>query len=617
MAFECRVYLNSGFNSVNIPDTYTRLNSLSYVDVDPLQINQERFLSYIDVKANYDTIKNADYLQVAGWFYSINDIQMITPDTARFSLTPDFLTSAGGVINPKFTLLDGITNRVHVSTDEYGEWTEADPYMAPARTLDLVTARTTYTGDTEGSYTYIPVVKSSLDISEMGTATAKTGVTYTDDTTGETVTVPSVVSNDGTDDTTYYIDLSTLDDPTETVSDPTQILGESKTKLFNVNMQAVQDGLREINNLGVTGAVTSQVLLPSRYVTVVSQTDGTITSATGRDIYTSITTEPYEYSGASNKKIDYSEYTPYGILASSGAKKEFLPASIYVSGLTSPVLRCISDPRTDGKPYFRFSSFMGDTKTSRFFFNAVAGTPWKEVPLTYDGASGRRLMDLQYSQTMNELTYQGKRNADETYWTYNQNIWNKAGDAIGSVFSTGVQGGASGILEGDKVAGLISGMTGIISSTVGGAAQMSNIKASYQHNLERVQQQFNHDMQTEKANYLLQTNVYTPTVQFSFSSDLYNDLYNNSCIVYRYQYSDFDIARIDKILTMYGYKVTKALELSDFTNREYFNYVESTCTVTGLPKWWADGISAQLSAGVRVWHTKPDPQYFTNNPIST
>ena len=75
--------------------------------------------------------------------------------------------------------------------------------------------------------------------------------------------------------------------------------------------------------------------------------------------------------------------------------------------------------------------------------------------------------------------------------------------------------------------------------------------------------------------------------------------------------------RIDKLLTMYGYKKTKALEATDFSNRQYFNYVEAAVSVGNLPRWWADGISAQLANGVRIWHVKPNSSYYANNPVAS
>jgi hypothetical protein len=64
---------------------------------------------------------------------------------------------------------------------------------------------------------------------------------------------------------------------------------------------------------------------------------------------------------------------------------------------------------------------------------------------------------------------------------------------------------------------------------------------------------------------------------------------------------------------MYGYRYTKFLEASDFNNRSKFNYVKASgITVTGLPRWFSDGIANQLNGGVRVWHTHPNTSSYSD-----
>lgn len=110
--------------------------------------------------------------------------------------------------------------------------------------------------------------------------------------------------------------------------------------------------------------------------------------------------------------------------------------------------------------------------------------------------------------------------------------------------------------------------------------------------------------------------VITPEVHFPYDNPSVRDYVGNGVLVYRYRLSPGDLERIDKLLTMYGYAVTKNLERSDFNSRSNFNFVQAAGVgVVGnsggyLPRWWTDGISAQLSGGVRVWHVKPSPAYY-------
>ena len=100
------------------------------------------------------------------------------------------------------------------------------------------------------------------------------------------------------------------------------------------------------------------------------------------------------------------------------------------------------------------------------------------------------------------------------------------------------------------------------------------------------------------------------------NAEFLRDFYGNGCLVYRYKYTQNDINRIDRLLTMYGYRHSKPLTVSDFSNRQYFNFVKCpNVTVTGHPRWINDGIHDQLANGVRVCHVLPDSSYYSNNPI--
>ena len=64
--YNATLYLNTGFNAINIPDSATTLNKVSSankVTVPALDIYQARELSSFVIKCtNYAQIRNADYL---------------------------------------------------------------------------------------------------------------------------------------------------------------------------------------------------------------------------------------------------------------------------------------------------------------------------------------------------------------------------------------------------------------------------------------------------------------------------------------------------------------------------------------------------------------------------
>lgn len=611
MSYTCRVYSNSGFNAVNIPDNPALLELLPYVDYPALEVFQNRNLDHIDIKVtNYDQIKNADYCRVGDWFYFVDGIIMLCGDTARLSLIADFITSFGGVAS--LEILDGITNRVHVSDDSYGRWCEADPYMAPAEPLEEVNYLET-PNPSQGQLVNNIVVKSTLDLNSMGDpSNTNEAIVYEDVVggTSERVTVPHVEPNGVNDVTNYNIQGVSQNLPEE-----------SHTRLFNAKSANIKRGLSKINDLGVNGAVTAQVAYPTSYIelTETSTGSGVYTTATGKKLNHSITALPFEkqYTNAlKNKKVYYSEYTPYGLITASGATKQYMPADLK-KGLAAlyPSLITLCDPRTDGKPYFRFEYLRGVdcSDISNFFKEAIAGMPWRQVPLIYEGATGKALAQLQFAQSMN-------RAAKEYDYAYSDlEFEDKLRDftIIGNAASKGLQ------LAGGDMGGGILGALGDIGDIIQtgirrvhpvGYGDVEGISLD----MARLQSRYQQEKAFEQANFMANTQIYTPKVDFPFSADLFNDLYTNPCYCYRLYYSENDAYRIDKILTMYGYKVTKPLESSDFTNRQYFNYVESSISVGGsIPRWLANGIALQLMNGVRVWHVLPNRNYYTNNPIVT
>lgn len=611
MAYTCRLYLNSGFNSINIPDSPALLNTVNYIDVPSLQILQSRDLRYVDVKvSSYESIKNADYCRVDDWYYFIDGIQMLNMDTARITIIADYLTSAGGP--SAVHILDGITVRVHAGSDNYGEWVEEDPYMTPARPMELETVNTN-----AGSINTI-VIKSTLDLDAMGApGRAHEGIEYTDATSGEGCVVPSTIQNQAGSETAYELQNGS--------SPNLSLTGEASTKLFKADDSNIKRALKEINDLGTNGAVTAQVVIPFRYVTplIASGSTATIEKMTGCNIVQALTNLPFEYSNAvKNKRVLYGSDTPYGIIATGGARCEFAPYQIYEPGETAPHLRIIADPRTDGKPYFRFLRLHGDDSILGFFNSAVEGMQWKQVPLVYEGAQGAALAQLTFNQNERKRSFEydvatnkainpgtAIKNSIASGFSYLGSWANDTANqwAAGNIFQN--LPGVGGSKYNDASAGIWRDFTAWMTDF---SHQQTD---AYSDGLAT--RRYLLDRETERQQLMINTRVYSPTVQFPFSADLFRDLFNNSCIVYRYKYSAFDLARIDKILTMYGYRITKNLESTDFTNRTKFNYVEAGVSVGKLPRWQADGIAAQLSAGVRIWHVLPDKTHYTNNPIAT
>ena len=141
-------------------------------------------------------------------------------------------------------------------------------------------------------------------------------------------------------------------------------------------------------------------------------------------------------------------------------------------------------------------------------------------------------------------------------------------------------------------------LTNSVSQGVSSNAQsMANTAAAYQA------QKLNDELA-----YGIEQNVVLPTVMFPYNTETLRDFYGNGVLVYRFWYTQDDIARIRKIIRAYGVKYSMKTDISHFAIETggQFAYVEATgVSVANLPQWLANGVAAQLANGVRIWNTRP------------
>lgn len=138
--WQARLYYDTGFNSINVPDSETTLVKASgnIRTFSTMDILQRYFLSKITIRAFEDDVINADYLKIYDEnneskyaFYSINGYTMTSGDVVDLAVVMDPLLSCGGIENIDF--LDGMTRRHHVSNDVFGAYQEDDPLLIPTK----------------------------------------------------------------------------------------------------------------------------------------------------------------------------------------------------------------------------------------------------------------------------------------------------------------------------------------------------------------------------------------------------------------------------------------------------------------------------------------------------
>ena len=611
MQTTCRVYFNTGFNTVNVPDGPALLESaaLSHADAASLDLLQDGFLSNIRIRTDWNTVKNGDYCKVGNYYYFIADIQMTSGDVANLQLIPDYVTSAGGFL--VLDILDGLTDRVHVVDDTYGLYGADDPYMAPAYDMDIESW--TYSFSTSNVETF---VESTINLQQLGTqrrnntTLAMTATDATDPNNPFVCTYPVVptISEAGVDGTKYKASII----PSGTEYDLTYVKGQAA---FDINAQNtdVGYGIAQARSLGVEEAISGQYSIPSQLCSYtqagISGYVAVLHGVAGNGVASSV---PFSYaSGVKNNRVLYGSYTPYTLISSVGNAVTANAEEVYDGGV-GPTIRYVSDPRRTGKPYFRFKVLNGidvDSNQKDFFRGCVAGKPWNNVPLVLSEKSGSVLDFIQYRNSLASNQMAVKQGDVASSFAITQ----AAANGISSAVNGGVGGGIDAAKNGMGGAGIagaaIAGALGAVANT--GFA----IESIYMNN-QFAQQRAAMDRAIESQQFQIQQNVKVPDVKFTVDPDLCAEIMGNGFMVYRVVYKQQDIARIDRILTAFGYKFTKVLETSDFFNRTYFNYVSGSISVGGnLPRWWANGIAGQINGGVRVWHVKPSHTYYSNNPV--
>lgn len=622
--YSVRIFKRSGYNVINTPDTPERLAADSIPeDLPSVNILQNRRLSSILVACTNESAQDADYIKIGNMYYAIADFAMQSVSTCLFSIVEKPLLSVGGVkavaggASARFEILDGVTSRCTVKDDSWGAYTSDDPLTAPQEPLVLQTEWLSPSGGTTApTISGDPIlIESTVDLSSQ--AFNQTGDTYTDDETGETVTVPKTVpikTKEADHTTSFSIDGAKKSNGTEIFCrNDSGKAGGSASEAGVI----VDKGVSVVRQLGIeSGSIISQYRLPKEFCGGITVTYPFATGADGADTGQRITLisgvngrmssgiSP-DYAPVKNKRVLYGNYNKYGLITCSGNSAEFNPEDL--GGETAPSISYKSDPRPKGKPYYRFTTINRD---SDFWRNCLPGSTWENVPLIYQGASGSALTRLNFDNERSIKSLE-KQQYDETYdLRQAQNLAGVA-DGIVSSISGGMAVESATTKKGlEKAMGQMnSGNSGIFSSLVNmGATKV----ASHQYN-----QMYAAEKANELSGLYQSTNVYAPTVNFPYDADILRDVKGNGVLVYKYHMSANDTKRVDKLLTMYGYKSAEPLTLENFQRRKYFDYVAcSTVSVTGdYPRWLLDDIADELKNGIRIWHTKPNSSAYNDNPV--
>lgn len=570
-------YKNTGFNSSNIPDSQSLLRGMDAITLEATDVMQDEHLADIEIFTNWENIKDIDYIQIGAAFYTVPEKHMTSPDVCRLSLEYDAFTSLGGVSGVS-EYLDGVVTRAHVSDDTFGKWTQVEPFT-PSAPLQIVQGSTI--GDTGDQSNATVLVLSTVDLTDD----ALTAKTYTDSSdSSKSVTVPSMKAASGDQ-------LVALGYPS---GDATgyKYAWTPGARLYVRSKGSVRENLQRVHDLGMDAGILGMYTLPNTYAEITSNDAGLVTGIRSHAI-TGASGLPYVYdTTVKNNKCFLGQCSAYMLLSKgSGDSAEYMPEELYAGG-TEPDVLVFADLRYQQKPYGRPTYVNGDAEN--LYFRSVPGQVWADAPLRYEGKSGRTLDAINYDAERRITTQENAfENADLIAKSTTPTT------AIGRVFK---------------------GLSTFIGSIGTTDAQTAGDLARYSMTADATKQSFSQLSEYEKAALSYASGqIVAPTIAFP-RSDSMRDFFGNGFQAFRYRLQDADLKAFDRFLTMYGYAMTKTIELTDFTNRTYFNFIKcDDITIGGTaPRWKREAAAEQLRGGVRIWHVKPSATYYTSgNPVKS
>ena len=598
-----RLYYETGFNAVNIPDSPALLETMKHADFPGLDILQGEHLSYVNIKATRAQVKNADYMRLTDgtdtFYYIVEDFTMTSTDVAMLSIVMDYFTTHGGVTGIKF--LDGVVERHHVAVedDKYGAYTEDDPMLVPSKELEFDEVSLFTDMVTEGTTKSHIILETTLDMKEI--ATNANALDYTT-AGGDSVTVPLVNATKKVSAVNVHVDAY----------DPSALTKEfitPKTVYCDADNENVISAIGRARSLGVEDGILNSYIIPDAAVVTYDNGkdgDGNITSLTGAHKFEN-TDLDFEYATVNNKRVLYGSLNSFMLVSpANGNSVTFKPEDIAYNSfgdmITSPRVCMNTDPRPDGRPYFRFEYYKGNNYD--FFLNALKGMEWANAPLVYQRRSGSWQAKLQHDATTGVLER-------------DQNLANSANKIQAALGLIGAGKQVTNFAGMERQQAFEPSMnTNYNLGSMGFNIGMDFVTSGMQASLAKRQTEMHFkDAFLQEAVGYVSGMVVAPDLRFAMSETL-RDFRGNGCIVYRYRPQESDIAKLDKVLTMYGYKDTNVLPGHEeyMTNRRKFNYLKASgVSVAGnKPKWLRDGVAMQLSVGTRIWHVKPDTSAYTD-----
>lgn len=612
MEYKCRLFYNTGFDGINIPDSPKLLEQYDYKDFPTLDILQDRVLNSIRIDATYELVKGADYIQIGSTYYIINGYTMLNTNTCQLSLIVDYITSNGGI--EAMEVESGWVNRTHIAKEDdlLFNYVLEEPFSPndPLELSDIIPVK-----EVKNSSEWT-ILQSTIQLEDLGRNYGETeglealwfkANRETTDIDSNTVIIPKLpYAGDDYTETGINAYNNDVGEVLKTFTPGTLYF---VSKGANRETTALNNGMTIARSAGVESAILNQYIIPEAYIDVENSVFlgnddklySRLVTFVSKNEKISVGALPFEYNlNVKNKKVFSGKYNQYVLCSNvSGNKITMVPEDI--RGGSVPEVRTCADLRANGKPWAYFNYYKGNY--NNLMVMSCEGLEWQNAPLIYTSKAGSTLDSYNFNSQ------------------YQQNTMNRTLrqiDYISKMFTPSQEDLNMDInppYNYDNFIGPLSKNQQAMAS-----AGVRKMAAGHIANIANVGRQAATDYANDRLsqnrgifNFTASQNLVVPEINFPRSEDL-RDYLGNNFYLYRYKLSENDLQRYDKFLTMFGYSVSLPFTKDLLMNRPYFNYISvGSAQITyneGVSMAYRLGAENQLSSGVRIWHVKPDIRYY-------
>lgn len=572
MNYTVEIFYNTGFDTVNIPATPAVLRAAagSIQTAEAVRLVQDRQLASVRINKSWENIKDADYIRIGATYYAVVGCQMISDLCAELIISPDYITTAGGVSGSELADLTATATRITPTSPD--DWNTLAEPVGPSQPLERHNEQTAWPTLNRTQNTYIGATV------DLDSGTLQTLAQAFEDADGNVVgyfpTVPQINKT-----TTFYAQ------PDSDGTDPVQgwsLPGEALYKL-NANPEA----LKIVQSLGITDSIVDRYLIPQDYIhaqQLEPEAGGLqqVTSIQGRSLRLTV---PLTFWGNYVPKYGKTKFLNrsfYVISRVTGDVKVF-PWIVYRNPTSGEFeLFLWTDPNPKGCPYIR--PVWNNGAKTQGVQDTVRGATWYNPQRVFEGAAGGAVTTYNIVRDMHD-------NAREYKEQSNQHLLATAERATTGATSTVLSG--------------LAGSVGAITSAESLGFDLAKMELQQKANTARA---------IDKANDLATANnisrsVFVPTIQQAQGDASQISIGNNFCIVSEFL-SDTDAQILDDYYNRFGYAVpAELITVSDLSRGKNFTYIEAGDINLGnafsLGTTEKRGIISQLMNGVRIWKTKP------------